>query len=435
MTPRTAAAQVLAQIIGGHRSLALTLPPLLQQVAERDRGLLQELCYGTLRWYPQLHYLLSRLLDKPLKVREQQIQALLLIGLYQLLYLRVPEYAAIAETVAAARRLGKPWATGLVNAVLHNFQRRRTAWLAELEQDVTLKSAHPAWLLDCLQADWPNDWQAIVAANNARPPYSLRVNVMRLSRQAYLKRLADVGIQAAPAPYTTAGVVLETACRDVAQLPGFQEGLVSVQDTAAQLTAGLLDLQPGLRVLDACAAPGGKTGHILETQPDLARLLALDIDAARLLRIRENLDRLGLKARLIAGDALNPSTWWDGLAYDRILVDAPCSATGVIRRHPDIKVLRQATDIQALAARQRALLERLWPLLTSGGLLVYATCSVLKRENESVVADFLATHADAREHPIAAEWGQQRPYGRQILPGEAGMDGFYYACISKKPND
>jgi 16S rRNA (cytosine967-C5)-methyltransferase len=391
--------------------------------------LLQELCYGTLRWYPQLHYLLEQLLHKPLKPHEYEVQALLLLGLYQLLHLRVPDYAVVAETVAAARGLGKDRVAGLINAVLHNFQRRRSAWLAELERDASGHHAHPVWLLRRLQDDWPEHWQAMVAANNTRPPYSLRVNLARLSRQTYEEHLAAAGIAAQPTPFSAAGITLAKAC-EVDALPGFREGWVSVQDPAAQLAAGLLDLRPGLRVLDACAAPGGKTGHILETEPDLT-LLALDSDAERLLQVRANLQRLGFAADIRTGDAGAPESWWNGIPYDRILLDAPCSGTGVIRRHPDIKVLRRAADIEPLAARQRALLDALWPLLKPGGRLLYVTCSVLRQENEGTVAGFLSAHRDAHEYPILAAWGHARPQGRQILPGESDMDGFYYACLVK----
>lgn len=431
MNTRSLAARVVSQVVAEGQSLTAALAPALTQIGGRDRGLLRELCYGTLRWYSQLQYLLRRLLDKPLKPSEREVHALLLVGLYQIIHLRVPDYAAVSEAVAAARGLKKSWAAGLVNAVLRNFQRRRIALLADLEQDKASLSAHPLWLLQRLQEDWPTDWPAVVIANNARPPIGLRVNLARLSRQAYLDRLAAAGFEALPTLFGSAGITLAQAC-EVDDLPGFREGLVSVQDAAAQLTVELLDLQPGLRVLDACAAPGGKTCHILESEPHLGHLLALDVDAERLHRVSGNLERLNLSAQLAVGDAGAPEHWWDGLPYDRILLDAPCSATGVIRRHPDIKVLRQAADIAPLARRQRLLLERLWPLLTPGGMLVYATCSLLKQENELVIADFLAAQADADEQDIAAPWGRPALHGRQILPGEGGMDGFFYARLSKR---
>ncbi len=427
LNPRLAAARVLTDIIGEGRSLTAALPSALRGVGLQDRGLLQELCYGVLRWHPQLEFFLQRLLKRSLDTREQEVRALLLVGLYQLLHLRLPEYAAVNQTVAAVHSLNKPWAVGLVNAVLRNCQRRRGDLWSALEQDHA-RYAHPAWLLQRFKTDWPENWPDIVTANNAYPTLDLRVNVARLSRLDYFQRLLDLNIKATLTPFSEAGITLAKAC-DVEQIPGFREGLVSVQDPAAQLAASLLCLEPGQRVLDACAAPGGKTCHIREKQPNLAELLALDIAAPRLTRIQENLDRLGLDAHLVVGDALKPESWWDGRPFERILLDAPCSATGVIRRHPDIKLLRRATDIKPLAQRQRALLESLWPLLAPGGILIYTTCSVLKQENETVVAGFLAAHSHVKEKPTSADWGQARPAGKQILPGV--LDGFYYARLLK----
>ena len=431
---RVASARALAQVIGNGRSLADTMPPALASVVARDRGLLQELCYGTLRWYHQLHFLLEQLLRKPLNSKEHELLALLLMGLYQLLHTRVPAYAAVSTTVAAVRRIGKPWAVGLSNAALRNFQRRRETLLRELDLDAALSTSHPRWLLDCLKKDWPRSWLGIAEANNARPPQCLRVNLRRTTRAAYLQTLAAAGIDAVPALHVPTGVVLETAC-DVDVLPGFKEGLVSVQDSAGQLAAVLLDLRPGLRVLDACAAPGSKTCHILEAEPGLARMCALDLDGKRLGRVRDNLGRLGLDARVIEGDASAPEVWWDGACFDRILLDAPCSATGVIRRHPDIKLLRSLSDIERLAERQYAMMVRLWPLLAPGGMLLYATCSVLKREDEHNIERFLAVQRDAHALPIIAAWGRAGSSGRQILPPETGMDGFFYACLVKNHND
>jgi len=428
---RAKAAQVMNQVVVEGGSLSTALPPALAQVGSRDQGLLQELCFGALRWYPQLQYLLSRLLKKPLKTGQGEVQALLLLGLYQLLYLRIPDHAAVSEVVTAARALGKTWATGLINGVLRNFQRRRTAWLAELEQDEVARTAHPLWLLRRIQTDWPQDWQSIVTANNARPPYNLRVNRLRCSRAAYLERLSAAAIEAQPSAVSEVGVTL-TQAQELQKLPGFVNGAVAVQDIAAQLAAKLLDVKSGQRVLDACAAPGGKTCHLLETQPRLAHLLALDKDPTRLAQVQDNFTRLGLHAELKVADAALPSTWWDGQQYQRILLDTPCSATGVIRRHPDIKIRRRATDIASLVAQQQALLTQLWTVLAPGGKLLYATCSILQQENEQLIAAFLSTQADAREIPLSANWGQTRPHGRQILPGESGMDGFYYACLVKQ---
>jgi len=431
MNARAVAARALGHVLGEGRSLATVLPPALGRLAPRDHGLIQELCHGVCRWYPQLDALLGRLLARPLAATESTVRALLLVGLYQLWHLRVPEHAAVAETVTAARQLRKPWAAGLANAVLRTALRQRTTLTAALETDAAARTAHPSWLLDRLRRDWPDDWPAIVAANNARPPFALRVNRRRADGERYRQTLAESGRLAAPVPGVASALVLSEPA-DVAALPGFAEGRVSVQDAAGQLAAPLLEVRPGQRVLDACAAPGGKTGHLLECEPSLD-LTALDRDADRLDQVRDNLRRLGLAARLIAGDASRPADWWDGALYDRILVDAPCSATGVIRRHPDIKLLRRDGDIAALAERQSAILAGLWPLLRPGGRLLYATCSVLREENERVIDAFLADHPDARERPIAADWGRALPRGRQILPGEANMDGFYYAGLTKRP--
>lgn len=428
---RYQAAVALAQVLANGVSLNEALPAALSRTPPPARALVQECCYGVLRWYPTLTFLRDRLLDRPLKAKEQQVNALLLVGLYQLRYLRVPDHAAVAETVAATEMLKKPWARGLVNAVLRGYLRQRDTLESALGDDPVATAAHPAWLLTRLQQDWPQDWPAIITANNSHPPQGLRVNLRQGSRADYLAQLHAVELAATPAPHTTAGIVLATPC-DVARLPGFAEGWVSVQDPAAQLAAELLAVQPGQRVLDACAAPGGKTCHILERTPD-CDLLALDNDAARLRRVEENLHRLHLHAQLKTGDALAPATWWDGRPFDRILLDAPCSASGVIRRHPDIKQLRQPADIAALAQRQQALLERLWPLLAPGGRLVYATCSVFKQENEQTLAQFLATGVTAQEHRITADWGCARPHGRQILPGTDSMDGFFYAVLDNPP--
>jgi len=421
---------VLVQVLRHRRSLALVLTPGLSRLGAEERPLGQELCYGTLRWQPRLAAVADSLLDRPLKDKDSDVYCLILLGLYQLIHTRIPDHAALAETVAAAHGLGKPWAKALVNAVLRRFQRERAAVLASVDGSEATACAHPDWLLRLLKAAWPEQWQAIVAANNARPPMTLRVNARRVSRAAYLEQLVEQGQQARAAPHTSHGLVLDVPL-DVERLPGFAKGLASVQDAAAQLAAPLLDLAPGQRVLDACAAPGGKTGHILELQPALGELVALDADEQRLARVRENLVRLGLEAWLVRGDASAPAQWWDGAPFDRILLDAPCSATGVIRRHPDIKVLRHQQHITELAQSQRRMLGALWPLLRPGGMLLYATCSVLPQENEQLIGEFLGASRDARERPIEATWGHQVGVGRQILPGEDGMDGFYYACLHK----
>jgi 16S rRNA (cytosine967-C5)-methyltransferase len=441
MSVRANAARALGQVLGGGASLSTVLPPALDRTDPRDRGLLQELCHGVCRWHPQLQAGLDRLLARPLDPREHIIRALLFVGLYQLQHLRIPEHAAVAETVAAARELRKPWAVGLTNAVLRAALRRRAELDEALETDPVACTAHPRWLLERLQRDWPDDWPAIIAANNVRPPFTLRINL----HHRYFEftpfpndstASAVLGGQTGSSPICQRVANVETALMlsesvDPVTLPGFAEGWISVQDAAAQLAAPLLEVQPGMRVLDACAAPGGKTGHLLECASDLD-LTALDQDATRLERVRDNLTRLGLNARLVAGDARQPANWWDGVPYDRILLDAPCSATGVIRRHTDIKLLRRESDIAALAGQQQILLASLWPLLRPGGRLLYATCSVLRQENEQVIIDFLAMQPDAEEQPIIAPWGRPLLHGRQILPGEDGMDGFYYTLLVKR---
>lgn len=430
MNPRLAAAKALTAVLNGKASLNSSLPLQLDKVEVRDRGLTQDLAFGTARWQPRLSALANKLLQKPFKAADADVEALLLVGLYQLLYTRIPAHAAIGETVGCADKLKKPWAKALLNAVLRNAQRESEALLAELEHDPVVRTAHPRWLQKSLKAFWPQQWEAICAANNAHPPMILRVNRRHHSRDGYLQLLVEAGIEAQPCAYSQDGIVLAAAC-DVRNLPGFAEGWISVQDEAAQLAADLLDLAPGQRVLDACCAPGGKTCHILEVEPKLAGVVAVDLEAKRLVRVRENLERLGLSAELIAADGRDTATWWDGKPFQRILLDAPCSATGVIRRHPDIKLTRQPDDIAALATLQGELLDAMWPTLEVGGILLYATCSTLPTENTEVIEAFLARTPGARELDIAGQFGIKQPHGRQLLAQEGGHDGFYYAKLIK----
>ena len=430
MNPRLAAAKALAAVLNGKASLNSSLPTQLDKVEDRDRGFTQDLAFGTARWQPRLSALAAKLLQKPFKAADADVEALLLVGLYQLLYTREPAHAAIGETVGCADKLKKPWAKALLNAVLRRAQRESEALLAELEHDPVVRTAHPRWLQKSLKAFWPEQWEAICAANNAHPPMILRVNRRHHSRDAYLQLLTAAGINATPCVYSTDGIVLEAAA-DVRSLPGFAEGWISVQDEAAQLAADLLDLAPGQRVLDACCAPGGKTCHILEVEKGLAGVVAVDLEAKRLVRVRENLARLGLSAELIAADGRDTAAWWDGKPFQRILLDAPCSATGVIRRHPDIKLTRQPDDIAALAALQGELLDAMWPTLEVGGILLYATCSTLPTENTEVIEAFLARTSGARELDLATTAGIKQPHGRQLLAQEGGHDGFYYAKLIK----
>ncbi len=430
MNPRLAAARALASVLSGKASLGSSLPPLLDKVDARDRGLAQDLAFGTARWQPRLALIAEKLLQKPFKAADHDVEALLLVGLYQLFYTRIPAHAAIGETVACVDKLKKTSLKGLLNAVLRNAQRDGEAICASLDSDPVLHTAHPRWLQKALKANWPEHWQAICAANNAHPPLILRVNRRLRSRDAYLAELTAAGIAASPCTYSRDGIVLAQAC-DVTGLPGFAAGHVSVQDEAAQLAADLLQLAPGQRVLDACCAPGGKTCHLLEAEPKLAQVLGVDLEAKRLVRVRENLARLGLAAELIAADGRDLASWWDGQPFQRILLDAPCSATGVIRRHPDIKLTRQASDITALATLQGELLDALWTTLEVGGILLYATCSVLPEENSDNIGAFLARTPGARELDIDGEFGLKQAHGRQLLPQVDGHDGFYYAKLIK----
>ncbi|MES2217585.1 MAG: 16S rRNA (cytosine(967)-C(5))-methyltransferase RsmB [Pseudomonadota bacterium] len=429
MNIRFTAASLVTDVLSG-KSLSDSLPAALTQFKDtRDAALVQAIAYGVCRHYFYLAAVLEQLLEKPLKAKDLDVYALLLVGLYQLTEMRVPAYAAVGETVNAAKNLKKPWAKNFVNAVLRNYQRNAAAIAAELNHNPVASYTHPQWMISALQTAWPAQWQEILTANNQHPPLALRVNARYQSRADYLEKLNAANIPATAIAHTQHGLVLESAM-DVLLLPGFAQGEVSVQDGAAQLAAELLMLGPNLRVLDACAAPGGKTAHIAESEPTL-ELIAIDKDAGRLQVVRENLQRLELNANCIQGDAANPAAWWDGKLFDRILLDAPCSASGVIRRHPDIKLLRRPEDIKAFAAEQLRLLSGLWPVLKIGGLLLYATCTVFPAENTAVLASFLAAHADAQVEPMTLAVGHPCEIGQQIFPGMHGMDGFYYALLRK----
>ncbi len=425
---RADAARVLARLLSQQGSLATIAEDAAHS---EEQALLRELCFGTCRWYPQLEFHLQQLLDKPLKEKDRDLHCLLLTGIYQLHFMRIPDHAVVNETVAAALALKKPWAKSLVNAVLRSFLRRRDALLEASAGSETSAYAHPGWLISRLKAAWPEHWRQILDANNLHPPMTLRVNQGRISRQDYLQLLQEAGLTAGAGHLSGSAIYLDAPVA-VTKLPGFDEGLVSIQDEASQLIPGLLNAQAGQRVLDACSAPGGKTCHILESQPALAHLLALDIEEHRLRRVEENLQRLDLQAQLRQADAAEPSQWWDGLPFDRILLDAPCSATGIIRRHPDIKILRRSDDIERMTQLQSRLLEALWSCLRPGGILLYSTCSILPEENTEVVARFLATRPDAEHQRIEAGWGVECSLGRQLLPQDEGPDGFFFARLSKR---
>lgn len=427
MNTRAQAAAILAEVVGEGTFLTFALDQAIPQIPqENDRAFVRALCYGVMRWYWRLDRILSMLTHKP--IRDYEIRMLALLGIYQLTYTRVKPHAAVAETVEAAG--SKSWAKPLLNGILRSYQRERAHLEPAIDRHEPSASAHPDWLVGMLRKNWPDRYANLLAQNNLAPPLALRIHLGRISREDYLARLAEAGLPATPSDMCASAVIVDNPV-PVEKLPGFAEGWVSVQDTAAQLAAPLLDLAPGQRVLDVCAAPGGKTLHILESCPDLQEVVAVDIAPERTAKITENLNRAGLAATVITADATRPDTWWDGRWFDRILVDAPCSATGVIRRHPDIKVLRQPDDIAELTETQSRILTAAWSMLAPGGVLVYATCSVLRRENEQRIGEFLATHDDAQELSIDAEWGLAAGHGRQILTGDHGMDGFYYARLRK----
>jgi 16S rRNA (cytosine967-C5)-methyltransferase len=429
-TTRAAAAKVISDVLRHHHSLNGILKVAQTALPDNETGFCQQLCYGVLRWQPQLQTIADQLLSKPLKAKDSDINALLLCGLYQLRDMRLPEHAALSETVNACAALGKPWAKGLVNASLRNYQRNQTEFDNNALVNESAQFAHPDWLIQQIKADWPTHWQTVLDANNQQPPMFLRVNQQHHSRDQYLDILKQENIPANAVEHVDEAILLESPC-DVYQLPGFTNGHVSIQDAAAQRVAAILDIKPQQRILDACAAPGGKACHILEIEPR-NDVLALDIDPKRLTQITQNTDRLKLQVSLKAADAAETENWWDGQRFDRILIDAPCSGTGVIRRHPDIKALRRPTDIASLVEKQRQLLEKLWPLLNTDGLLIYTTCSIIKQENEQQIMDFLDRHPDAEECELTPEPATRRPAGYQRLPGENQFDGFFYACLRRR---
>lgn len=422
---RAVAAEVLLDVENGD-SLSQCLPPALSRLAPEQRPQLQAICYGTCRWFHRLDGELRQRLKKPLRKPDRIIHHLMLVALFQLRYSEQATYAVLNESVEACRTLDKPHLTGLVNGVLRAAEREG----APETKDESSQFSHPQWMIEKLRHNWPDHWQAVLEANNIQAPMTLRVNARRFSREHYLELLAEAGIGARPTRFAPMGIQLERPA-PVDQLPWFADGAVSVQDEAAQLCTTLLDLKPGQRVLDACAAPGGKTCAILENQPELAEVVAVDESAERLPRIQENLDRLDLDATLQEADAADIDHWWDGQTFDRILLDVPCSATGVIRRHPDIKLLRRESDIAPLAGIQLGLLDAMWRVLKPGGRLVYATCSVFPQENHRIIQRFLKQQDQASLVPIQAPWGLELQAGRQLLPAPDSHDGFFYAVLEK----
>lgn len=390
---------------------------------------MQELTYGVARWSYRIEALLQPLQKKPLRNKDTDIKILLWMAVYEILYMRTPDYAVVDSYAGLTSRLRKRWAKGFLNATLRAFLRQQDSLVEKVDSVDEKRHSLPGWIYRAISDDWPAQSESILTAGNARAFLVLRVNSTKISRDDYQAVLADQSLASRPTILGELSLVLETNSR-VTALPGFIQGQFSVQDSAAQLAASLLDPQPQERVLDACAAPGGKTGHLLELQPGLA-LTAIDNDPRRLARIEENLQRLGHSAEILCADAAQTDQWWDKRLFDAILLDAPCSALGVMRRHPDIRLLRQQSDIKALALLQNELLRGLWKTLKPGGRLIYATCSVLKKENEQAIKKFLECAEDAKERVINADWGHRCLHGRQILPGQYDSDGFYYAILEK----
>ena len=431
---RAVAAEIVDAVVGGGQSLDAAIKKNEERISPNDRPLLRMLSYGTLRHHWALQEWIDQLVAKPLRKRDRVINALLAVGLYQIVEMRIPDHAVVSETVEAARQLKRPKLSGLVNACLRRFVRDDLA--SKGPQSDEAKWNHPDWLIKRTRQDWPDDWQAILTANSERAPMWLWANSSRNSAEQYRQRLREAGLEATLLDAVTDAVRLEEP-QSVDKLPGFELGDASVQDAAAQIAARWLLEHGSGRVLDACAAPGGKSGHLLELGGDELSLVCVDSDESRSLTIAENLIRIDRHATIIAADASKPEEWWDKQPFDAILLDAPCSATGVIRRHPDIKLLRRESDISNLTNLQRKLLEALWPLLAPGGTLLYATCSVLAAENDEVTKHFLADHSDAIENDVLPNYNihdlmRRKACGYQILPGSAGMDGFYYAALQKE---
>jgi 16S rRNA (cytosine967-C5)-methyltransferase len=429
---RAAAARAVDAVLSNRGNLDQALST--SELAGRDRALCRALAFGALRTHERNRWLLSQLLDKPMRKRERVIEALLSVALFALTESERPDYAVVSVSVDAAKALGQPRLSGLVNAILRRFLRERETLLAKAQEHEPARWQHPQWLIDAIRQDWPDDWQRILKAANEQPPMWLRVNQQKLSRAAWLAKLPP-GMETAAVPDAPAHAVCLTEPVSVDDLPGFAAGEVSVQDAAAQFAADLLAPAAGMTILDACAAPGGKTCHLLESTPQAGELVALDVSAKRLMRVTENLARLGLAATVVTGDLLSPADWAGARRFDRILLDAPCSATGVIRRHPDIRFLRKPEGIAEFAATQLKMLQAAWSLLKPGGRLLYATCSLLRAENEVVINGFLtvtptATACDPGSE-VLARTAVQAGSGWQLLPGAAATDGFYYALMQK----
>ncbi len=418
------AAKIVRRVLAGN-PLAAVLASV--PLPSGDRALAHELSYGTLRFLGELRALVRALAERPLT--DGNVEALLWVALYQLIHTGAPAHAVVDAAVRATGQLKRTSAQGLTNAILRTFLRRREALLGEIANEPEARFSYPRWWIDRVFAEYPHRAAAVLDAGNARPTLTLRVNRKRLAREDFLAALHAQRIRARAVG--DAGVLLDEAAA-VPTLPGYADGWFSVQDAGAQLAAPLLGAQDGMRVLDACAAPGGKTTHLAELAE--LDLVALDIDAARCGRVRDNLARLGLAARLVVADAGEPARWWDGEPFDRILADVPCTASGIVRRHPDGKWLRRETDIASFVVQQMRLLDALWPCLKDGGMLLYSTCSIFGAENGDQIVAFLDRHRDALHirPTLPAEYDA---INGQLLPAAPGAahnhDGFFYALLQK----
>jgi len=434
---RFIALKICLTVIDQGRSLSQSLNEGLAQFKDRrERAFAQNLVLGTLRWQLRLEAIREQLLSKPLKAKDADLNQLICIGLYQILYMDTTEHAAVSETVQLTGRLKKPWAKALINGVLRNFLRDQDKICTEVDKKPAYCYSHPQWFTKAMRQSYPNDWQAILTANNQPAPLTLRVNPVQQTPENLIQQLSDVVISATRHAYAPQGIILAQST-DITRLPTYETGGFSVQDGAAQLAAHLLNPQPHDTLLDACAAPGGKTTHLLELTHNQAQVYALEKDPGRIERLTDNLHRLNLHAEIAAGDAADLTELWPDIQFDKILLDAPCSATGIIRRHPDIKWHRTLEDISALTHLQAQILKSVWSRLKPGGQLLYATCSVLPQENRLQMTQFLAETEDATEapyrinqHPITLSTGLGAP-GLQLLPGLADMDGFYYCLLQK----
>ncbi|MEL7296523.1 MAG: 16S rRNA (cytosine(967)-C(5))-methyltransferase RsmB [Pseudomonadota bacterium] len=433
---RAAAAKAVSAVMRQGRSLDDARAEQLTKLADVDQARFSALCFGTLRHARAVEWLLSRLVAKPLPAKEYQASALLCVGLYELWHMRTPDHAVVSESVNAMMRIKRPRLRGLCNAVLRRFVREREALLAELaNQSLAVQTSHPDWLAQSLAKDWPDHFETLLQQNNERAPMWLRVNTQRQSVADYQQALALLDIKAEASAAAPQALRLAEPIA-VERLPGFADGVVSVQDLSPQRVAPLCNVQPGMRVLDACSAPGGKAAHLLELVDGDLELLALDLDETRLTRVTETFERLRYRGQTALADASTPEAWWDGKPFDCVLIDAPCSATGVIRRHPDIKTLRRATDIAALVERQHRLLAALAPLVAEGGCLVYATCSVLKAENHEVIREFSQNHRNfAFDQQLRDDNNNglmiSDSSGSQCLPDALSGDGFFVSRLQK----